>query len=273
MTEERWRLEGSAPEAYERFLVPVIFEPWGARLVAAAGVGPRDRVVDVGSGTGAVARLAAARVGRAGSVSASDLSAGMVAVARTVSAHVRPPVDFRAADAQALPYPDGAVDVALCQFSVMFFVDRPAALAELRRVLAPGGRLALNAWRPLDHNPGWAALVAALEAHAGPAAATMMRAPFGFGDAPRLRALADGTGFTDVRVDVDAGRVRFPSARELVRRQAAGSQLSVHIGALDAAAREALVADLAERMRPYIGPDGIAFPAQAHRLVAHRSRP
>lgn len=53
----------------------------------------------------------------------------------------------------------------------------------MRRVLAPGGRLTLNAWRGLDHNPGWAAVVAALDTHAGPAVAGLMRAPFSYGDA------------------------------------------------------------------------------------------
>jgi hypothetical protein len=69
----------------------------------------------------------------------------------------------------------------------------------MRQVLAPGGRLALNAWRGLDHNPGWAALAAALDDHAGPEIADLMRAPFSYGDADALRTLAERTGFSGVR--------------------------------------------------------------------------
>jgi ubiquinone/menaquinone biosynthesis C-methylase UbiE len=264
MPDGQWQLAGSAPEAYERYLVPAIFAPWGERLVAAAGVGPGDRVVDVGCGTGVVARLAAARVGPGGAVAGADLNRGMIAVA----ARLAPGIAFEATDAGSLPYPDDAFDAALCQFAVMFFPDRAAALAELRRVLAPGGRLALSAWRGLDHNPGWAALVAALDAQAGPAAADLMRAPFSYGDPGALRTLVERAGFSGVRVEVDAGTIRFPSAAELLRRQFASFPPSVHTGSLPDAAWAALVADLAERMRPYTGPDGIAFPAAAHVVTA-----
>jgi ubiquinone/menaquinone biosynthesis C-methylase UbiE len=263
MTEQRRSAE-TGPEAYERYLVPAIFALWGERLVAAAGVGPGDRVVDVACGTGVVARYAAARVGPGGAVAGADLNPGMIAVA----AQVAPGIVFEAADAANLPYPDDAFDVALCQFAVMFFPDRTAALAEMRRVLTPGGRLALNAWRGLDHNPGWAALVAALDAHAGPAVAGLMRAPFSYGDAGALHALAERAGFSEVRVDVDAGLIPFPSAAELLRRQFAAFPPTVHTTPLSGTARDALVADLEERLRPYAEPDGIAFPAQAHRLTA-----
>ena len=263
MTEQRWQ-SGSAPEAYERYLVPAIFALWGERLVAAAGVGPGDRVVDVACGTGVVARHAAARVGPGGAVAGADLNPGMIAVA----ARIAPGIAFEAADAANLPYPDDAFDIALCQLAVMFFPDRAAALAEMRRVLAPGGRLALNAWRGLDHNPGWAALVAALDAHAGPAVADLMRAPFSYGDADALRTLAERAGFSEVRVEVDAGTIRFPSAAELLRCQFAAFPPSVHTTPLSDTAHDALVADLEERLRPYAGPDGVAFPAQAHRLTA-----
>jgi ubiquinone/menaquinone biosynthesis C-methylase UbiE len=67
-----------------------------------------------------------------------------------------------------LPFPDGSFQAICCQAGLQFFPDRPAALAEMARVLAPGGRLAALVWRSIDHSPGFAALAEALDHHVGP---------------------------------------------------------------------------------------------------------
>jgi SAM-dependent methyltransferase len=117
--------------------------------------------------------------------------------------------------------PDGGFEVVCCQLGLQFFPDRAAALAEMARVLAPGGRLAVMVWQSIDHSPGFAVLAAAMDRHIGSAAGAIMRAPFGLADERALRDLVAGAGFQDVRVDRQAGVVRFGSARSptgLVRR-------------------------------------------------------
>ena len=105
-------------------------------------------MLDVACGTGTVARLAAARVGSAGAVTGVDLTPGMLAVARRIEAEGAP-IDWQEASADRLPLPDASADVALCSLGLQFFPDRPAALREMRRVLIPGGRLAVNAPGPI----------------------------------------------------------------------------------------------------------------------------
>ena len=110
-------------------------------------------MVDVACGTGVVARLAAARVGPAGAVTGVDVTPGMLAVARSISAD-GPPIEWHEASAGKLPLPDASADVVLCSLGLQFFPDREAALREMRRILVPGGRLAVNAPGP-SHRCSW----------------------------------------------------------------------------------------------------------------------
>jgi SAM-dependent methyltransferase len=150
MSDQRSRQfrDSSTAEHYDRYLVPYLFEPWTAVLLDFAGVQAGQRVLDVASGTGVVARGAAHRVGASGRVVASDLSPAMLEENR----RRRPegdgpaPVEFVEASALELPFDDGGFDVALCQQGLPFIADRVAALRELRRVLRPGGTAAVAIW-------------------------------------------------------------------------------------------------------------------------------
>jgi SAM-dependent methyltransferase len=259
---ERWQLTGGTAEAYERYLVPLLFAPWGERLVERAAPGPGERVLDVACGTGILARQAADRVGPGGAVAGVDLNQGMLDVARAAAAG-GPPIRWHAGDAAGLPVPDGAFDVVLCQQGVQFFPDPAAALREMRRVLAPGGRVAVSVWRDIRHCPGFGAMADALERHAGADVAAIMRAPFAFGGAERLRGLLAGAGFTGARVRIDIGAVRPPSAEEFLRRQAAASPLAGPVGALDDDRLAAVIRDLDDRLREHTDDDGVAFPMEA----------
>jgi ubiquinone/menaquinone biosynthesis C-methylase UbiE len=138
----QWQVAGSAPDVYERELVPAVFGPWAPVLIELAGLKPGYRVIDVACGSGIVARLAAARVGPSGAVSGVDLNSGMLNVARSLkTSDDAASVKWQAASADNLPFPDGSFDVAFCQLGLQFFADRPAALREMRRVLSTKGRL------------------------------------------------------------------------------------------------------------------------------------
>jgi ubiquinone/menaquinone biosynthesis C-methylase UbiE len=167
---ERWQLEEASAEAYERYAVASWSRPLAEQLVGLAAPRDGERVLDVACGTGIVARLSVPRVGERGSVTGVDLNDGMLDVARRDAA-----IDWRQGDAEALPLPDEGYDVVLCQQGLQFFPRRGVALAEMRRVLRPGGRLALSVMRPITHNAGWRALADALVRHAGPEAGAMMR--------------------------------------------------------------------------------------------------
>lgn len=251
----RWQLDGNAADAYEEYLVPALFAPFARRLIERAQPRPGDRVLDVACGTGIVARLVvtcgATPVGL-------DLNAQMIEVARRTA----PSVEWITGDACGLPFPDGSFDLVLCQAGLQFFPDRTAAVAEMRRLLAPGGRIAILVWRAVEHQPGWLRLAEALDRHAGPDAGALMRAPFTFSDAAELRELVRGA----VRIVIET--VSFPSARDMLAWQVAASPLAGPLSALGDESLEALAADFAESMRPHADDAGVSFPQEAHVVYA-----
>ncbi len=267
---EGWQLQESSAEAYERYLVPLIFAPGAEYLIELASLGPEERVLDVACGTGIVARRAAWRVGTDGKVVGLDINEGMLEVAHKASSDIRPPIEWRKGDATDMPLPDGAFDVVFCQQGLQFFPDRPAALGEMHRVLVPNGRLALSVLRSTEHNPGYRLLAEALERHVGVDAGSMMRSPFSSLNTDELRDLITGSGFRDVKIFLGIGPVRYPSAEDLVRWEGASSPLAGPIGALTDEVRATLIRDVGEALRSYTDDDGIVFPAETYLAIARR---
>jgi SAM-dependent methyltransferase len=141
---------GSIPQLYEHYLVPLIFEPYAQDLAARAAALRPARVLEIAAGTGVLTRHLAAQLPAGAEIVASDLNAAMLDMAATLGA--ARPVEWRLADAQALPFADESFDLVACQFGVMFFPDRPRAFAEIRRVLKPGGFFLFNAWDHIGSN-------------------------------------------------------------------------------------------------------------------------
>ena len=267
---EGWQLEEGSAEAYERYLVPLLFAPGAEYLVEFAAPGPGEQVLDVACGTGIVARRAAVRVGSGGTVVGLDLNEGMLGVARKVSSDVRPAIEWQQGDASDMPLADRAFDVVFCQQGLQFFPDRPAALVEMHRVLVQNGRLVLSVLRSIEHNPGYRLLAEALEQHVGPDAGAMMRSPFSSLSADELRALIAGAGFREVRIFLGVGPVRYPSVEEFLRWEGASSPLAGPIGALRDDVREALIRDVGEALRTYTDDEGIVFPTETYLAAARR---
>jgi ubiquinone/menaquinone biosynthesis C-methylase UbiE len=191
---------GSIPLLYQRHLGALLFAPYAddlARRVRA--LAPR-RLLEVAAGTGIVTRALAAAVPEC-TIVATDLNQPMIDHAMTQT-HA-PNVTWRQADAQALPFGDGELDVVACQFGVMFFPDKSLAFREARRVLRSGGGYLFSVWDSLEDNEMSHAVVAELDARF-PAAPPqfLRRTPYGYHDTGAItRALVEA-GFRDVGSEI-----------------------------------------------------------------------
>ncbi len=136
---------------YDRELVPWLFEHWGEPMVDLVAPDPSSRIVDLACGTALIVRHLLDRLDDSAVVLGVDFdSAMLVYAAATID---DPRVSWHEADATRLPFGDSSVDRVTCHQGLQFFPDRLAALTEVRRVLAPGGRLAVATWGRLEDNP------------------------------------------------------------------------------------------------------------------------
>lgn len=182
-------------EIYEHVLVPSIFEPWSEEIIARARpIGPSDRILDLGCGTGIVARKLRERLGGGARITGVDMNGQMLAVARKAA----PEIDWREANAMSLPFADASFDIVVCQQMLQFVPDPLVALAEIRRVLVPGGKVVFATWRPRHEIPFFEVLGKIVEKHLGPCNEKRFR----LGDDAELRRLLAEAGFANVALDV-----------------------------------------------------------------------
>ena len=270
--EHEWQLEGSAPELFERYLVPAITSLWAADLVRRAAPQPGERVLDVACGTGVVARLAAKTMGT-GRVLGLDINPGMLAVARS-----RPldsaasTIEWLEASVLDMPLADQSFDLVLCQLGLQFFPDRARALQEIGRLLVSNGRLALSVFTAIEHTPVANALVQALDRYFGAGASAVKRSEHSLCDAGELHRLVAGAGFRDIRIQPVTQIIKFPSVREYVRLQLAATPQASLLKSMNAAQCDALTdaitADLSAFLGSACNAAGLASPQEAHVLLA-----
>lgn len=199
-------------QIYERWLVGPMFRPWAELTLDALGLTAGDAVLDVACGTGIAARVAQRHLGAASRIVGIDASTAMLAVARAVA----PEVDWREGSAAALPLsPAERFNAVICQQGLQFFPDKPAAAAQMRRALAPGGRLAVSTWRPDDEMPLALGLRRVAERHVGP----ITDPRYGYGSGGQLAPLLRNAGFLDVQVHERSCTVQL-NAQAFVRMNA-----------------------------------------------------
>ncbi len=240
--------------------------PAAHALVEALGVGQGDRLLDVAAGTGNVGVTAALR---GAVVTASDLTPRMLELGRKRAAAEGLALDWVEADAEDLPFPDTAFDLAASAFGVIFVPHPAVAVAELHRVLRPGGRLGLTTW-PAD---GHMARMTDVVLGFFPPRPAGAPDPGTWGTPDGLRALLEGP-FADVAVRTLTLPWRFPTAaaaRAFLERHspahvAAAAALPPAESARMLDALEALYAGLA-------GADGAVDVAAEYLLITATRRP
>lgn len=235
------------------------------RFLDAAGVGPDDRVLDVGCGNGQTTRDAARRA-TAGEALGIDLSHRMIEQARRRAAEAGlANARFVQGDAQIHPFEAGSFDRALSRTGTMFFGDPVAAFANIARALRPGGKLVQLVWQPLPRNH-WirdfsAALAAGRELPVPPLDAP---GPFSLSEPGRVRSILSDAGFTDVAVDGVEELMWFGDTADEAFRLVCGLGFSQFmLRDLDDASRRRALDDLRTTIERHDTDEGVLYPSAA----------
>ena len=229
-------------------------------LLDAAGVRPGAVVLDLASGAGEPALSAARRAGTEGFVLGTDLVPAMLsgAVRRAAAAEPRPA--FAAADMTALPFRTGAFDAVTCRFGIMFVPDAAGALAEVRRVLKPGGRAAFMVWGPRAENALFAAVGGAVEDRLGPDPVHGIGPLFRYAETGSLAAALTEAGFAEA-AETALTPVRKAPRGQPFWRATLDMLFGARIAGLDAGERAALEADVVARFDALAQGDLVPLPA------------
>jgi len=244
--------------------------PVSAWMLDAVSLQPGERVLELAAGLGETGMMAAEQVAPMGGVIISDQAESMLAGARARAQELElNNLEFRVLNGEWIDMPVASVDAVLCRWGYMLMADPAAALGETRRVLRPGGRLALAVWASVAENP-WSALPAAELIERGllarPAQGTP--SPFALGDEQRVRKLLEQTGFTEIEVssvELAYSAASFESFWETTIDVSRGFHDAV-LGRPEPEIEE-IRAGVERRLAPFIRPDGgLEIPART--LVA-----
>ena len=240
---------GNPAENYERYFVPAIGAPAAGDLIEIAALRPGERVLDVACGTGVVTRLASQRVGSDGTVAGVDINPGMLAVARkTTSAAMT--IDWHEGSAEAIPLPDASFDVVLCQMGLQFVPDKHAALSEMHRTLAPGGRLILNVPGPTPEP--FVIMAKALGRHVGPEPAGFVDQVFSLHDPTELRSLIQEAGFREVSVQANTKSLVLPAPEEFLWQYLHSTPLAGAVEKVNEERRDSLERDVVAGWQEFV---------------------
>jgi ubiquinone/menaquinone biosynthesis C-methylase UbiE len=263
-TSESFQLPTEAAEFYESAFVPAFFAQWAPVLCAAAEVGPGQHVLDVGCGTGVVARTAADLVRPDGGVVGVDRNDAMLGVAR----RVRPDLDWRRGDAADLPLDDDSFDVTLSQMALMFVPDRTRALSEMARVTRPGGAVGVLVPGRLDAQPAFAPFVEMAVRHAGPTASSLLTSYFTCGDLEELTGLAESVVLTATVSRTEPGTYRAPSVDAFVTTEVESTPL---VDRMSEATYRQIRDEAHAVLASFTAADSsVEAPFEANLVVAHR---
>jgi ubiquinone/menaquinone biosynthesis C-methylase UbiE len=262
--------QGSIPALYDEHLGPLIFVPYAHDLASRLADIQHGRILETAAGTGVLTRALVSSLPETVSILATDLNQPMLDHASTQLPSTR--VNWRKADAQHLPFPDGEFDAVVCQFGVMFFPDKPRAFSEAYRVLKPSGRFLFNVWDRIEENE-FAEVVVRSIATLFPdnPPKFLARTPHGHYDTAALEAQLRAAGFGAVTTDIVTRESQAANALSVAIGYCQGTPMRNEIEAYDpdrlAEATEAAAAAITGQF----GPGPVTGKIQAHIITAVRN--
>jgi SAM-dependent methyltransferase len=251
---------GSMPEYYDRIMGPAQFERFADDLVRRLPAQPGGAVLELACGTGIVTQRLRRRLAPGVRLVATDISEAMLNYAR---AKVGGDIEWRTADAAALPFAEAEFAAVVCAFGVMFVPDKERLFAEARRVLREGGVLVLNVWDGLENNAhGGAADEAMQELFPNDPSMKFGAMPYEFNDRTAIASMLARTGFARPHMEALRLQCGAPSAREFATGQLRGTPRGALIEQRGASL-DATIERLAQKLARIGGSEPFVYSAQA----------
>jgi ubiquinone/menaquinone biosynthesis C-methylase UbiE len=265
----RWQMNTGGPETYEQYIVPTWMADWSFDLIEAGGVGPDTRVLDVACGTGIVARKAAGIIGPGGRIAAFDLNEGMLRVAREcASREGATAIEWYHGDVSRMPFSAEEFDTVLCQQGLQFFPDKAAALREMKRVLAPGGMLALSVWGRPEKSPHVPVIIEVFSEYFGRDSATIFKVACSLASHELLQNLVQDAGFSNIHVRSEIKIARHPSLAELLPAYFSVLPVAAQITAMPEYERDEMFRSIVTKLAAYTENGSLAVPTENCILTA-----
>ncbi|NIX77177.1 class I SAM-dependent methyltransferase [Microvirga terricola] len=260
---------GSIPALYEKYLGPLLFEPYAEDLAARLAAIAPEKVLETAAGTGIVTRAMDKALPPSVTIVATDLNPAMLDLA--AKRLNSPRVTWRQADAQNLPFEDATFDAVACQFGVMFFPDKIAAHREVRRVLKPGGVFVFTVWDRLDANPVSKAVADAIAGLLPDNPPRFVeRVPFGYSDPDRIRGDMGEAGFEDIKIEAVEKVTYAPSPQDLATGLCQGTPLRNELEARAPGRLDEITEKTAEALAARFGSSAIENRMRAIVVTARR---
>ena len=259
MSATAFKFSGEGASNYDRYLGPVLFEPYARDLMSRlAEYGPVSNVLEIACGTGRVTRHLRRYFKPPVKLTASDFSNDMLEVAKSVLSH--PSIDFRVEDAQDLSFADNSFDLVVCYFGLMFLADKLKGINEALRVLKPGGRFIFSTWDKLDNLPLLKLIfkehVIAYFKHEDPA---RFQVPFSLHDTAVLKSWMEAAGFSHVETNRVQLVCHSPSVEEIVKGYFTKHSLGAEVYTKDPGAFDEMARKIEEDVIRLFGPTDINF--------------
>jgi len=261
-----FQLTDSAPKIYENVMVPLWFGRWAEALLELVAIQPGEAVLDVACGTGVTTRLADAAAGKSGHVTGLDISAPMLAVARDLAANSA--ITWIESDVSDIDLKSHSFNSVISQHGYHYFPDKPRALIEFHRLLAPKGRIAISIWE--GHSAYTLALCSAVEKHISSEIANKQRGQRETPSAEELATALTDAGFNNVSVQTQTLDICVPAPRNFVTLHLGSMPIAAAFIGLSDIKKDRLISDVEEALSGFTQGNQLVYPDSVNVAIGYK---
>jgi ubiquinone/menaquinone biosynthesis C-methylase UbiE len=262
MKDQHAEFSGSIPAAYDRYLGPMLFQPYAEDLAARLEVPDNSSVLELACGTGILTRALRSRLPSSVKLTATDLNEPMFRHAAG-KFEENEAVHWRQADACSLPFPNRMFDAVVCQFGLMFVPDKLLAARETQRVLKPGGLFLFNVWDAMEHNALGQLTHRTIASFFDKDPPTFYEVPFGYHEQDEIKRVLKEAGFHEIKTEVMAKVSQADRAEDAATGLVQGNPVAVAIAERDPTLLPIITNAVAQAIKDRFGETDIRAPMKA----------